>query len=68
MELFSFGTFASRGGFGTARDSWSLPRTNAREMGKKEKSGRMVADDRVCSEARAEKRGGRKKNEETRSG
>lgn len=45
MESFSFWTFASRGGFGTARDDWSLPRTNAREMVKKEKSGRIVADD-----------------------
>jgi hypothetical protein len=68
MESFSFGTFAFafRGGFGTASDDWSLPRTNAREMVKKEKSGRIVVDDRVFSTERTEKREVRKENKEER--
>lgn len=66
MESFSFGTFAFRGGFGDASDDWSLPRTNAREKVKKEKSGRIVADDRVSGAGRTEKREVQKENKEER--
>jgi hypothetical protein len=49
MESFNFGTLALSlsEGCGAARDGWSLPKTNARDTVKKEKSGRIVANDRV---------------------
>jgi hypothetical protein len=53
---------------GRASDAWSLPKANTREKVKKEMSGRIVADDRVCGVPRADGREGKETNPENKRG